>query len=104
MEITEEMLSPSAKQFLLKNGTKLGTQIRLAPTVYPKSEYVTHIRNLKFYMQQGLVLKKIRRGIIFKQSQWLKPYIVLNTQKRILATSAFEKEFFKLLINSIYGK
>ena len=40
----------------------------------------------------------------FKQEAWLKSYIEFNTNKRKAATSDFEKDFFKLLSNSVYGK
>jgi len=52
----------------------------------------------------GLILVKIRRILEFQQYKWLKPYIYLNTAKRQAAASAFEKDLFKLMNNSVYGK
>ena len=49
-------------------------------------------------------LTKIHRALQFKQSDWMKTYIDFNTEKRKNATSDFDKDFFKLMINSIYGK
>ena len=49
-------------------------------------------------------LTKIHRVFIFKQSDWMKKYIGFNTEKRMSATNGFEKYFFKLMINSVYGK
>ena len=69
-----------------------------------KTKYVTHIKNLKLYKQLGLVVTKIHRVLEFKQEAWLKSYIKFNTNKRKAATSDFEKNFFKLLSNSVYGK
>ena len=49
-------------------------------------------------------LTKIHRVLQFKQSNWMKKYIDLNTKKRMSATNDFEKDFFKLMISSIYEK
>ena len=61
-------------------------------------------RNLKYYLSQGLILKKVHRILQFKQSLWMKPYIDFNTQKRIVATNEADKNLFKLLTNAVYGK
>lgn len=77
---------------------------KLLLTLNDKTNYVIHYKMLKFVLEQGLILKKIHRVIQFKQTQWLKSFIELNTEQRQKATNDFEKNFFKLMVNSIYGK
>ena len=98
LTVTKDMLSDYNVESLL------GKQTSLIPTLYNKVKYVTHIKNLKLYKQLGLRVTKIHRVLEFEQSRWLKSYIDFNTEKRKAATSDFEKDFFKLLSNSVYGK
>ena len=65
---------------------------------------MVHIANLKYYLQKGLVLKKINRCIKFKQKAWLQEWIDFNTDKRKEATNDFHKDLFKLMNNAVFGK
>ena len=77
---------------------------KLVPHLGPRRKYVIHYRNLKQCLEHGLQVTRIHRVLTFHQSAWLEPYISLNTEKRKLAANAFEKDFFKLMNNSIFGK
>ena len=70
----------------------------------PKKHYILHYKNLKQYLKEGTILKKVHRGIKFYQSPWMEPYIRKNTDLRKEAKNAFEKDFFKLMNNSVSGK
>ena len=69
-----------------------------------KKNYVLHYENLKQYLDLGLNLTRIHRGIKFEESDWLKPYIDMNTELRAEANNDFEKSLYKLMNNSVFGK
>ena len=72
---------------------------------YPvRKKYVLHCRNLQLYLRLGMKLKQVYRVLEFDQSPCLEEYISFNTQKRMQAKNSFEKDFFKLMNNSVYGK
>lgn len=77
---------------------------KLLLTFYDKKNYILDYRMLKLALKHGLELKKVHRILKFRQSRWIKPYIDLNIELRKKAANKFEMEFFKLLINSVFGK
>ena len=76
----------------------------LVTNLHDKTEYVTYIRNLKQALNQGLVLKKVYRVIKFNQKAWLNLYIDMSSNLRKKAKYNLEKDFFKLMNNSIFEK
>ena len=83
---------------------KINKVHKLVTILDDKERYIVYISALKQALDHGLKLKKVHRVIEFKQQAWLKPYIDKNTGLRKDAKNEFEKEFFKLMNNSVYGK
>ena len=77
---------------------------KLICSIEDKEKYLIYIRTLKQTLNHGLKLKKVHRVIQFNQRAWLKPYIDMNTKLRKEAKNDFEKDFFKLMNNSVFGK
>ena len=77
---------------------------KLIPNLRDKNNYVVHYKTLMQYLNLGMELKKIHRGIKFVEYDFLKPYIDMNTNLRTQAKNNFEKDFFKLMNNSVFGK
>ena len=104
VKVTEDMLSDYSKNIADEFKMSTGLVQKLIPTLGKKEKYVLHYRNLQIYMKLGLKLTKIHRVLEFKQSPFLKDYIDFNTKMRTNAKNAFEKDFFKLMNNSVFGK
>ena len=103
IKIEDDMSSPYCSKIEKNHDIKSGGISKLAPNLMSKKNYVVHYRNLKYYLSQGLILKKVQKILKFKQSAWMKPYIDFNTQKKE-ATNVADKNLFKLLNNAVYGK
>ena len=85
---------------------KINRCIKLVCNLYDKNSYVVHIRALKQALNHGLILKKVHREIQFNQEAWLyvdmNMNIDMNTELRKQAKNDFEKDFFKVMNNSVF--
>ena len=113
MSIHPENLSDYQRECLLlpdldKDGNKMYDKMpktnKLIPTLRDKMNYTLDIRLLHSAMQMGFNLKKVHSVIQFTQKAWLKPYIEKNSHLRANCSNDFEKDFYKLMNNSIFGK
>ena len=90
---------PLAPERMTINGVE-----KLIGSFKPRKNYVVHYRNLKQYLEMGMRLTAVHRGISFYESPWMEKYIMKNTELRKTAANSFEKDFFKLMNNSVFGK
>ena len=90
---------PLAPEKMIVNGVE-----KLICHFKARKNYVVHYRNLRQYLEMGMRITAVHRGISFYQSSWMEPYIRKNTELRKTAANSFEKDFFKLMNNSVFGK
>ena len=90
---------PLAPEKMIVNGVE-----KLICHFKPRKNYVVHYRNMRQYLEMGMRITVVHRGISFYQSSWMEPYIRKNTELRKTAANSFEKDFFKLMNNSVFGK
>ena len=98
------MLSDYCKKVADEYKIKVRDVKKLISNLGNKTNYVLHYRNLQLYLSLGMKLTKIHRVLKFKQSVWMKKYDDFSTKKRMNAANDFEKDSFKLIIDSVYRK
>ena len=77
---------------------------KLLLTHKDKLNYVVHSKLLSFWLSLGVQLIKVHRVVKYQQAPVFADYVKLNTEKRALSTNKFDKDFYKLKNNSLYGK
>lgn len=92
---------PLAPEHEIPPGSKLP---KLLATFNKKTKYVVHIETLRLYKSLGMKIDKIHRVLGFDHSNWMAPYVQLNAEQREKATTSFAKNFFKLMVNAVFGK
>ena len=90
---------PLAPEKMIVNGVE-----KLICHFKPRKNYVVHYRNLRQYLEMGMRITAVHRGVTFYQSSWMEPYMRKNTELRKTAANSFEKDFFKLMNYSVFGK
>jgi hypothetical protein len=98
------MLSPYNINTLNNNKVKYVQCNKLIPNLRNKHKYKCHYSNLQLYLSLGLKVNKIQEIISFDQEPWMKNYIDFNTEQRKKSRNKFEKDFYKLTNNAIFGK
>ena len=104
LEYPKELHDEHNEYPLAPERLKVNKVDKLIPNLRNKEKYVIHYENLKQYLNLGLTLTKIHRGVKFNERAWLKEYIQLNTDLRTKGKTDFEKDFFKLMNNAVFGK
>ena len=83
---------------------KVGNVEKLICHFKPRKNYTIHYQTLRQCLELGMKLTAVHRGISFYHTPWMGPYIKKNTDLRKCASNSFEKDFFKLMNNSVFGK
>ena len=104
IKIQKEWLSNYCLKIANEHNITTATTKKLVPNLMNKNNYMIHYINLQQCLKLGMKLKKVHRILKFKQSDWMRPYIDFNIQKRTISNNESDKKFFKLMNNSVYGK
>ena len=100
----KEWMSPYQRRLIKDLDLNPPESEKLLVTLQDKNNYFVHYRNLQFYLKQAMKLKRVHRVLEFEEERLMEPYIRMNTDFRKKAHSDFEKNFYKLMNNSVFGK
>ena len=104
-EPTAEIISDfNKKAYEATHKGKFKSSKKLILDLCDKKDYICHVDNLRYYLKLGCVITKINYYVEFTQSKWLERYIMYNTELRTKATNDSDKDKFKLMNNSVFGK
>ena len=104
LKISQNMLSKYCSSIANKYEIKIAGVNKLVLNLGNRSKYVVHYINLQLYLSLGMNLTRVHRILKFKQPDSLKKYIDFNTNKKKNEANSFQKDFFKLMNNSTFGK
>ena len=96
--------SPYMKNIRECFGLSSNTTPKLIPNLCKKDSMICHVAEIQQAMQQGLRVTKLRRVLEFRQEAFLKPWVEYCVEKRRTAQNEFEQSFWKLMMNSVFGK
>ena len=101
---TDKLINEQIQMLGEMGVTSLPKVPKLVQTLDPKEGYVLHYLTLKLYIELGLRVTKLIKVLNFCQGRWMEPFVDLNTQLRMSARNKFEENFYKLIVNSAFGK
>ena len=104
MKIKKEQISKYSLDILKDIKSEFTPSEKLVSHFNPRKRYIIHHRALRYYLKMGLKVTKIHRVVTYTEKAWLKPWIEHNTEFRAGAQNGFERDFYKLMNNSTFGK
>ena len=104
IEYPKELHNKHSDLSFLTERMKVNNCKKLVCNLYDKEDYVDHIRLLQQEFHHGLKIKKFHKVLKFNQRSWLKKCVDINTELRMNAENDFDKDFYKLMNNSVYRK
>ena len=104
IEYPKEIHNKHSDLSFLPERMKVNNCKKLVCNLYDKEDYVDHIRLLQQEFHHGLKIEKFHKVLKFNQRTWLKKCVDINTELRMNAENDFDKDFYKLMNNSVYRK